>query len=233
MSKGSSELAARRTKAGQLRNGSAFILPPSSFRILGIDPGSDTTGWGVVDAARGACKLVAFGTVRTSAKESFGKRLLLISDGINEVIANYQPDVCSIEEAFYAANVKTALKLGQVRGAIMVTAARAGLEIHEYAPRLVKKSVVGYGAAEKHQVGEMVRLLLNLVTVPTPHDAADALAIAICHLHHAGDPARAAGRASVAVGAIPAHDLLLRTSRRPKRLTATDLATSIRRRAAS
>jgi len=111
---------------------------------------------------------------------------LKISDGVEAVIVRYAPDVCSVEEAFYATNVKVALKLGQVRGVVLLAAERAGLEIHEYSPRLVKQTVVGYGNAEKHQVQEMVRVLLTLKTTPEPHDAADALALAICHFHHAG-----------------------------------------------
>jgi crossover junction endodeoxyribonuclease RuvC len=95
-----------------------------------------------------------------------------------------------VEEAFFAVNVKTALKLGQVRGVILVAAERAGVEIAEYAPRLVKQTVVGYGAAEKHQVQEMVRVLLRLASIPQPHDASDALALAICHFHHGGLAAR-------------------------------------------
>jgi len=100
------------------------------------------------------------------------------------VIARLRPDVCVIEEAFFAVNVRTALRLGHVRGVALLAAARAGLEIQEYAPRLVKQTIVGYGAAEKMQVQEMVRALLKLDQVPRPHDAADALAVAICHLHH-------------------------------------------------
>jgi crossover junction endodeoxyribonuclease RuvC len=133
---------------------------------------------------------VEFGTVRASAREPFPARLLKIFDSVEEIIARHRPEACSVEEAFYAANVKTALKLGQVRGAVLVAAERARLEIFEYSPRLVKQTVVGYGNAEKHQVQEMVRLLLGLARVPEPHDAADALANAICHLHHAGSRER-------------------------------------------
>jgi crossover junction endodeoxyribonuclease RuvC len=154
------------------------------MRILGIDPGSETTGWGVVEGDARRYKLVDFGTVRASPRERFAARLLKISDGVEEIIKRFQPDACAIEEAFYAVNVKTAIKLGQVRGCLLLAAERAGLEIGEYAPRLIKSTVVGYGAAEKHQVQEMVRVLLSLQEVPQPHDAADALAIAITHLHH-------------------------------------------------
>lgn len=190
------------------------------MRILGVDPGSERTGWGVIDAARGVCRLVEFGVVRTRPQEKFSHRLLLISDGLLEVIERHSPEICSVEEAFFAVNVKTALKLGHVRGAIMLTAERAGLSVYEYAPRLIKQTVVGYGAAEKHQVGEMVRLLLNLDAVPQPNDASDALAIAICHLHHAGSENSTGTQINA------------RSSRRATRLTASELAASLRRRAA-
>lgn len=156
------------------------------MRIIGIDPGSETLGWGLIEGESQKYALVEFGTIKSSPKEAFSKRLLKIADGVEKLIAEYQPDALSIEEAFYAVNVKVALKLGQVRGAVLVVAERAGLEIGEYAPRLIKQTVVGYGNAEKHQVQEMVRLLLKLKKIPEPHDAADALAAAICHFHHAG-----------------------------------------------
>ncbi len=153
---------------------------------MGIDPGSETMGWGIIEGNRSRYRLVEYGTVRAAPRERFPARLLKISDGLTSVLNRFAPDVCAVEEAFFAANVKTAMKLGQVRGVILLTAERAGVEIAEYSPRLVKQTVVGYGAAEKHQVQEMVRVLLKLVLVPQPHDAADALALAICHFHHAG-----------------------------------------------
>lgn len=156
------------------------------MRVLGIDPGSETLGWGVIEGSGLKYSLVDFGTVKSSPREAFSKRLLKISEGVEAVIAKFQPDVVSVEEAFYATNVKVALKLGQVRGVVLLAGEKAGLEISEFSPRLVKQTVVGYGNAEKHQVQEMVRLLLRLKTAPQPHDAADALAIAICHFHHAG-----------------------------------------------
>lgn len=156
------------------------------MRVLGIDPGSQTLGWGVVDGSGLKYALVDFGTVKSSPKDAFSKRLLKIYNGIEEIITKFQPDVVSVEEAFYANNVKVALKLGQVRGVVLLSGEKAGLGIAEYSPRLIKQTVVGYGNAEKHQVQEMVRLLLKLKTIPEPHDAADALAIAICHFHHAG-----------------------------------------------
>ena len=160
------------------------------MRVLGIDPGSETTGWGVVEGEARRYSLIEYGTVKAPPREQFSARLLKIYTGIEEVIARLKPDVCSVEEAFYATNVKVALKLGQVRGVVLLAAERAKLEIHEYSPRLVKQTVVGYGNAEKHQVQEMVRVLLSLRSVPEPHDASDALALAICHFHHAGAKAR-------------------------------------------
>jgi len=155
-------------------------------RVLGIDPGSDTTGWGIVEGDGRRYRAVDYGTIRTSANEKFSLRLLKISDGIEEIIQRHNPDACAIEDGFLKTNIKVTLKLGQVRGIALLAAARAAIDIHEYSPRLVKQTVVGYGNAEKHQVQEMVRVLLSLKNAPQPHDAADALAVAICHFHHAG-----------------------------------------------
>ena len=156
------------------------------MRVLGIDPGSETLGWGVVEGSGLKYSLVDYGTVKSSPRETFSRRLLKIYEGVEAVIGKFQPDAISVEEAFYAVNVKVALKLGQVRGVVLLLGEKSGMEIGEYSPRLIKQTVVGYGNAEKHQVQEMVRLLLRMKTVPEPHDAADALAIAICHFHHAG-----------------------------------------------
>ncbi|MBK8304445.1 MAG: crossover junction endodeoxyribonuclease RuvC [Chloracidobacterium sp.] len=156
------------------------------MRVLGIDPGSETLGWGVVDGSGSKYALVDFGTVKSNTKQPFSKRLLNIYDGVAEVMATHSPDVLSVEDTFYAVNVGVALKLGQVRGLMLLLAEQRGLGIAEYAPRLIKQTVVGYGNAEKQQVGQMVKILLGLKEVPKPHDAADALAIAICHFHHAG-----------------------------------------------
>lgn len=155
------------------------------MRVLGIDPGSETLGWGIVEGNGPTYAAVDFGVVKLSPRQSFSKRLSKIYDDVSKVIDTFRPDVFSIEEAFFAVNVGVALKLGQVRGVLLLLAEQRGLEIAEYAPRLIKQTVVGYGNAEKRQVQEMVRLLLRLKSVPSPHDAADALAIAICHFHHA------------------------------------------------
>jgi crossover junction endodeoxyribonuclease RuvC len=156
------------------------------MKVLGIDPGSETLGWGVVEGSGLKYQLIDYGTVKSSPKDAFSKRLLKIYDGVEAVIKQYQPNVISVEEAFYANNVKVALKLGQVRGVVLLSGEKSSLEVAEYAPRLIKQTVVGYGNAEKHQVQEMVRVLLRMQKIPEPHDAADALAIAICHFHHAG-----------------------------------------------
>ena len=155
------------------------------MRVLGIDPGSQTTGWGVVEGDGRKYSLVDFGSIRAPSSLRFSTRLLKMCSGIEEVIEKHRPDACALEDSFLATNVKVSMKLGQVRGVVLLVAERAALDIHEYAPRLVKQTVVGHGGAEKHQVGEMVRLLLSLQAVPAPHDAADALALAICHFHHA------------------------------------------------
>jgi crossover junction endodeoxyribonuclease RuvC len=157
-------------------------------RVLGIDPGSECTGWGVVegDANGQRYRLIEFGAVRLKSAATFSSRLLKISRALDEIITRLTPDACAIEEAFLANNPKVTLKLGQVRGVALLAAESAALEIGEYSPRSIKQTVAGYGNAEKHQVQEMVRILLSLKSVPEPHDAADALAVAICHFHHAG-----------------------------------------------
>jgi len=158
------------------------------MRVLGIDPGSQCTGWGVIegDANGQRYRLIEFGAVRLNSSATFSSRLLKISRALDEVITRLSPDACAIEEAFLATNPKVTLKLGQVRGVALLAAESAALEIGEYSPRSIKQTIAGYGNAEKHQVQEMVRILLSLKSVPEPHDAADALAVAICHFHHAG-----------------------------------------------
>jgi len=155
------------------------------MRILGIDPGSETTGWGVIEGDRRRSSLLECGTIRATAGQRFPSRLLRIAEALEEIIQRHHPEACAIEDGFLATNVKVTLKLGQVRGVAMLVAERAGLDIHEYSPRLVKQTVVGHGNAEKFQVQQMVKTLLLLADVPEPHDAADALAVAICHFHHA------------------------------------------------
>lgn len=155
------------------------------MRILGIDPGSETTGWGVIDGDARRYRLVECGAVRASPGQKFPSRLLRIADALEEIIQRHQPEACALEDGFLATNVKVTLKLGQVRGVAMLVAQRASLDVFEYSPRLVKQTVAGHGNAEKFQVQQMVKTLLSLDTAPEPYDAADALAVAICHFHHA------------------------------------------------
>jgi crossover junction endodeoxyribonuclease RuvC len=156
------------------------------MRVLGIDCGTEYTGYGVVDQnADGELRYVVAGAIRLLPREPLPQRLHCIFTMLSELIAAHRPDVAAIEDVFYAVNVKSALKLGQVRGVAMLAAAVAGLPVSEYAPLAIKSAVVGYGRAEKSQVQQMVARLLRLPEIPEPPDAADALAIAICHLHTA------------------------------------------------
>ncbi|HAF12505.1 MAG TPA: crossover junction endodeoxyribonuclease RuvC, partial [Blastocatellia bacterium] len=141
--------------------------------------------WGVIDGDGPRYSLVECGAIRAASGQKFPARLLKISNALEEIIQRHNPQACAIEDGFLATNVKVTLKLGQVRGVAMLVAERAALEVHEYSPRLVKQTVVGHGNAEKFQVQQMVKTLLSLKNVPEPHDAADALAVAICHFHHA------------------------------------------------
>jgi len=156
------------------------------MRALGIDCGGAYTGYGVVEMdSRGRLCCLVCGAIKLSPRESLSRRLSRIFTQLGEIIAEHRPDQVAIEDVFYALNVKSALKLGQVRGVAMLAAAAAGLEVAEYSPLTIKSSVVGYGRAEKQQVQHMVTRLLDLSAPPEPLDASDALAIAICHLHTA------------------------------------------------
>lgn len=156
------------------------------MRVLGIDCGSEITGYGVVEqAADDQLHCVAAGAIRLSNRDPLPAKLNQVFQQLSEVIRRHQPERIAIEDVFYAANVKSALKLGHVRGVAMLAAACAQLEVAEYAPLAIKSAVVGYGRAEKSQIQNMVAGLLHLKTVPEPPDVADALAIAICHLHTA------------------------------------------------
>ena len=160
------------------------------MRIIGVDPGSDTTGYGVIDSDGRHYDLVEYAGIRGPKHLSFAERLLAISRKLEEVIERLTPQACAVEDTFYAVTVKSALKLGQARGAVLVAAARAGVEVFEYSPLEIKSALVGYGRAEKQQVQEMVRVLLGMKNVPEPLDASDALAVAICHINIASTRAR-------------------------------------------
>ena len=154
------------------------------MRVLGIDCGSERTGYGVIESDGSEHRLLAAGVIRTSPKTPFEKRLLEIACGLRRLIGQHLPEAAAVEEVFYSANVKTALKLAHVRGIALLAIAEAGLELAEYSPLEVKTSVVGYGRAEKCQVQLMVRSLLQLPEVIESEDACDALAVAICHATH-------------------------------------------------
>ena len=154
------------------------------MRVLGIDCGTERTGFGVIMSDGRSHQLVEAGVIRTSPKDPLEHRLLLIAAGLRGVIERHRPDCAAIEEVFYAANVKTTLKLAHVRGVAMLVVAEAGIPLGEYSPLEVKTSVVGYGRAEKKQVQLMVQSLLGLDEAIASEDAADALAVAVCHATH-------------------------------------------------
>src|SRR5882757_1510059 len=153
------------------------------MRVMGVDCGSEYTGYGVVEQADGQRELLcrAAGAVHLKSKDAMAMKLRKIFTELTAIMSEHQPEVVAIEEVFYAVNVKSALKLGQVRGVAMLAASSLGLPVAEYSPLSIKSAVVGYGRAEKQQVQNMVMHLLKLNEIPEPADAADALAIAICH----------------------------------------------------
>jgi crossover junction endodeoxyribonuclease RuvC len=153
------------------------------LRVLGVDPGTRVVGWGVVERKGSALRAVAFGALRAPASAEVPERLRLLHEGLRAVLSEHRPDLVSIEEAFFGKGARAALALGEGRGAAMLAAALAGVPVRQYPPATVKKAVTGRGAAAKDQVGAMVRLLLGLPSIPTPPDAADALAVAICALN--------------------------------------------------
>ncbi|HZP47619.1 MAG TPA: crossover junction endodeoxyribonuclease RuvC [Vicinamibacterales bacterium] len=153
------------------------------MRIFGIDPGADRTGYGCVETDGTRHRIVTCGAIAASASAAFPDKLLQIHQRLAELLRECQPDAVAIENLFFAVNVKSALKLGHARGVAVLAAVEAGVAIVEYTPAEIKRAVVGYGRAEKPQVQQMVKLMLGLPAIPAPHDAADALAVAICHAH--------------------------------------------------
>jgi crossover junction endodeoxyribonuclease RuvC len=149
--------------------------------VLGIDPGTAATGYGLVEERAGTLSAVAFGAITTRADQAFPQRLLRIHQEIRDLLVRLQPDCAAVEAVFFAKNVQSAMRLGQARGAALLTLAQASVPIHEYSALEVKQAVTSYGHAGKAQVQEMVRMILRLAEPPEPQDAADALAVAICH----------------------------------------------------
>lgn len=154
------------------------------MRILGLDPGTATTGYGIIDVADGRLTAVAYGVITTPAKTPMPQRLQQIEQELADLLATYQPDSAGIEEVFFGRNVTTAITVGQARGVLLLTLANANIPIGEYSPPKIKDAVTGYGKAEKAQVQLMVRNLLDLEETPRPDDAADGLAVAITHYHY-------------------------------------------------
>jgi crossover junction endodeoxyribonuclease RuvC len=154
--------------------------------VIGIDPGTASTGYGVVrQGDNGRLELVAYGVISTPSDQPMSERLRDLHMELTDLLALHQPDSGAVEKLFYSRNVLTAISVGQARGVSMLAFAQANIPVDEYNPRVVKQSVTGYGGAEKSQIQEMVRSLLGMDVLPKPDDAADALAVAICHLHSA------------------------------------------------
>jgi len=155
------------------------------MRILGIDPGTRVVGWGVVEQRGGTLRAVGYGALRARASDPVPERLRVLHEGLRALLATHRPDAVAVEEAFFGKSARAALALGEGRGSALVAAALAGVPVLQYPPATVKKAVSGQGHAAKERVGAMVRLLLGLPEVPSPPDAADALAVAICAIHRA------------------------------------------------
>ena len=156
------------------------------MRIFGVDPGSAHTGYGCIDTSGGRHRVLACGALSPPGRAGFPEKLRAIHDGLAALLAEHRPETVAIEDLFYSRNARSALKLGHVRGVVMLAAAEAGLPVVEYAPAEVKRAVVGYGRAEKQQVRQMVSLLLKLDSPPSRLDVTDALAVAVCHAHSIG-----------------------------------------------
>lgn len=154
------------------------------MRILGLDPGTATTGYGIIDVEDGEFTAVTYGVITTPAKMEMPYRLQMIQQELQALLDEYQPETAGIEEVFFGRNVTTAITVGQARGVLMLTLVNAGIPIGEYSPPKIKDAVTGYGKADKHQVQLMVRNMLDLEETPRPDDAADGLAVAITHYHY-------------------------------------------------
>jgi len=151
--------------------------------IFGVDPGFAITGYGVIEYKGNRFRTIDYGVITTDAKTELPQRLHILSDRLQSLLEQYKPNALSVEELFFNTNLKTAIAVGHGRGVVLLTAAKAGIPVFEYTPLQVKQAVVGYGRAKKEQVQYMVKVLLSLDSIPKPDDAADALAVAICHAH--------------------------------------------------
>ena len=153
------------------------------MRVLGIDPGTATTGWAILEEKRGCLKALAYGHISTQAKTPESKRLLEISTDLKKIISKYKPTEAGVEKIFFFKNQKTIIQVAQARGALLLTLEEKKVKIFDYTPLQIKQAVTGYGKAEKKQVQEMVKNILDLPRIPRPDDTADAIAVAICHLN--------------------------------------------------
>jgi crossover junction endodeoxyribonuclease RuvC len=153
------------------------------MKIVGIDPGIAILGYGVVDFTNNKFKVIDYGAILTTPKNKMPERIEIIYDSLGEILDKYKPDAVAYEELFFNSNAKTAITVGQARGAAVLSAQKRKLNIYEYTPLQVKQAVTGYGRADKKQIQQMVKVMLCLKEVPKPDDVADALAIAICHGH--------------------------------------------------
>ncbi|MFN8497544.1 MAG: crossover junction endodeoxyribonuclease RuvC [Anaerolineae bacterium] len=151
------------------------------MRVMGVDPGTAICGWGMIDSDGDNATLVDYGAVTTEAGTPLAQRLHTVYWQLDELIRRYKPDALAVEQLFFSKNVTTALAVGHARGVVLLAAANEGVAIHEYRPMEVKQAIVGYGKATKDQMQQMVRMILGLDDIPRPDDAADALAIALCH----------------------------------------------------
>ena len=166
------------------------------MRIFGIDPGSERTGYGCIESSGSRHRVITSGILSAPARSTFPERLLVIHTGLKALFERHRPECVAVENIFFAKNVRSALKLGHARGVVLLAASQASIPVVEYTPAEIKRSVVGYGRAEKQQVQSMMKLLLGLDAAPAPHDVADALAVAICHIHSSSSPvSRAAASA--------------------------------------
>lgn len=165
------------------------------MKILGIDPGLAILGWSVLDVSGGRPRRVHYGSIRTAAGLSLTRRLLQVHADLTRIVAEHRPAVVALETLFFAKNVKTLAQVGHTRGVILLVAGQAGLEVFEYAPRQVKSALTGFGGADKKQMQETVRRTLGLPSLPTPDDAADAVAVALCHSQFASFGRRLAATA--------------------------------------
>jgi len=153
------------------------------MRVIGIDPGTATTGYGIIDSDGTNSRLVDFGCIRTVPEDDVPERLYAIYHRLNDVLRQFAPTVMAVEKLFFSRNTSSAMQVGEARGVVILAGRQAGIPVFEYTPLQVKQSVVGYGRAQKQQIQEMVRILLQLRQKPRPDDAADALALALCHAH--------------------------------------------------